>query len=561
VTAAIVAMAVFLAAGVFAWTAFDGAESPPPGPAAPEIVAPGQEGSILWPERSIEALERAADGTGAIDAWRFNPLTTARMFAEQVLGWYPDRSYDLTTYQLADGFIRLKLTRVPEKCTVDEDRGFAPCLAASEEITLVQPLRGSEIWAISDVRSPSLTIDATSGQVVTNGESIDVGASVDPTLRVVVGADIGGDEACYGNSGEARLDDATGSIEVAIAPDRETGSGCGERAPGYLFAASVTWRATAGVDPLVGDSSQYVAVTAVPIAVDILENAPPEGTTTYTDIDGWQADVPDTWSAAPLIHEDSGEPAGGAVFSYSRAAGQPEPPPPTGSQSPSPSGELGSSSSELEAPAMPPGEITMLIQPDLGHDPEDDSRFPVTLEELGCDLAASAGCSVSFVGNTVRYTLAIRHGADVPAERIAEAEAIVTSIRFPSLEPRYPRLQLIALGPSDGYPEGKGTSAWADARFGVVYVMSGPMGTYALDVPDSCGEGQNQTWDAETLEILIECPDGSDIRYDRFGTPNPLNDPAYRAPISGYDTVITWIGTLVMLPSPLPSGYLERLWP
>ena len=176
VAAAVTAIAVFLAAAVFAWSAFDGSEPPPPEVPAVDVVPLGDEGSILWPDRSEDTLAaRQADAdAGARDRFLLDPERTVEVFAETVLGWYPRDSYEMTIAGDA-GNLLATLTRIPDNCIVDEDRGFQPCFAATEEITLVQPVRTGEggIWAIAGVRSPALELGVATGEIVTNGGAVE----------------------------------------------------------------------------------------------------------------------------------------------------------------------------------------------------------------------------------------------------------------------------------------------------------------------------------------------------------------------------------------------------
>jgi hypothetical protein len=45
-------------------------------------------------------------------------------------------------------------------------------------------------------------------------------------------------------------------------------------------------------------------VTAVPVQVQVPENAPPEGMVTYTDTLAWRVDVPADWALARIDTQD-----------------------------------------------------------------------------------------------------------------------------------------------------------------------------------------------------------------------------------------------------------------
>ena len=110
-----------------------------------------------------------------------------------------------------------------------------------------------------------------------------------------------------------------------------------------------------------------------------------------------------------------------------------------------------------------------------------------------------------------------------------------------------------------------GTATWVGGRLGVVYVMRGPGGTYALDLdPDACGEGENQTWDPTTLQIWIQCPaylGTGDVRYDRFGRPDPGNAPAFRSPLRAHPVITAWDGSLLISTSRVMEELPQRSWP
>jgi hypothetical protein len=540
VLAGAVALAVAVGAGVFAWRAFEPNRSGPVVTALPPTAALGEEGSVLWPARSAEALaqlQEDADAGKASGRWRLSPHRVLSEFAEQVLGWWPSDTYEAQTTTLDEGRIRATLTRITTDCEhPDYDRGQQKCYPATEEIVLAQPVRQGDggVWAIVEARSPDLVLDVETGQVLQNGDSVAAGLTVIDPLRAVVGAYIGDyttDEHCSERSGTALVTEPTASIQVRVDPDRMVGTDCGEHQPAYVFAATAAWRASAGVDPMVGDSSGYNAVTAVPVQVQIPENAPPEGMVTYTDTLGWRVDVSGEWAVDRIDTQDR-------VTT-------------TGASFTSPDGYTEVTITHREGgPA-----------PDLL---SDDSSFPVSLQDMGCDVEAVEACSVQVRGNGLDYSIVWQSDLLATQADIDAGAAIVDTLRFPAMAGGDEIGGWVPLGPLRWFDDGGGTPAAID-RLGVVYVLRGPGGAYALDLdPDGCGEGENETWDPDTLQIWIQCPDyvgTGDVRYGRFGNPDPRNSAEFSQPLHAYPVITAWNGTLLLYRDGRVDDLPEQRWP
>jgi hypothetical protein len=137
----------------------------------------------------------------------------------------------------------------------------------------------------------------------------------------------------------------------------------------------------------------------------------------------------------------------------------------------------------------------------------------------------------------------------------------VRSIRFPALAWGQRNGDWVSMGPADDYPEGKGTADTANP-LGVIYIMRGPGGTYALDLePDGCGEGENETWDPRTLEVVLDCPDGTVARFTRDGTPDPGNPPGFTAPLEIHPVITAWDGSLLIDVDTRVGGIVDTYWP
>lgn len=567
IVAAVTAFAVFALAAVFAWQAFrpEALQEGPPNQ-TPDVVSLGEEGSVLWPARTTDALvelQAEADADRGGTRWLLNPADVADAFVGRVLGWGQMR-YEVDLEHRDDGLVVAHVTKAPESCPpippAIRDADAAACYAGDEEILLAQPVSQGDggIWAVVSVTSPSMALAVLPGQVITNGGSVDVSAQVPDELPVVVGSVIGDRDAsgnCAGASGTARLTSPDGRIRVAIGSDRDFGTDCGDRASAYVWVASATWRLRAGADPLVGDSTEYVAVAAVPIVLAIPENAPTEGLQTYVDPLGWRVDYPAGWSVTPIDTQDRVTITGAAFSNVSPGVASPNP------ATPSPVG--------LDPDQMPSDAVEVVVthleggpMPDLT---SDDTRFPVTLGGLGCPLDTMLLCGTSVRGGGRDFSIEVRRGQDASPEDIAAAEALVASMRFRALRLGERSDGWASLGRPALYAQGEGSPAWVGGRLGLVYVLRGPKGTYALDLdPDGCGEGQNQTWDPKTLQIWVQCPTylgTTDMRYDRFGNPDSSNAPTFQSPLDAYPVITAWDGSLLIYVDGSMDQLPQMYWP
>lgn len=562
VAAAVTAFVVFGAASVFAWSAFRGTGADDRdrlGEASPSVmVVPGPDGTFLWPERSAAELAETqddADAGGGRTRWRLNATEVAREFANAVLGW-PTDTFEMHLVPGEEGEMVATLERPVALCPTPAPEESSPdiCYGGLEEVHLAQPVVEGDggVWVVSSVAAPDLDVGAGTGQLIQNGSPVAVAAEIPEGLNAVAGANIGhfGEPNCLALRGK-RLQSADSTVSVFIEPDRQSGMACGEQTPGYIYVATASWHVGQNSDPLVGDSSPYVALTAVPITVAIPENSPGEGLTTYTDPLGWSVDLPTDWTITPIQTQDRVT-TSGASFSSVPASD--------------------------EANAVLPGDLSP-VAPDAvevvithrsgGPAPDhtsDDSPFPLEAADMGCqDHGRWLICGVTVRGNGTDYSVEIRRGAEADADTLQAGEALIESLRFPALEPGDVSNDWLSLGSMDDYREGRGTAVYAGGRLDVVYVMRGPRGDYALDLePESCGEGQNMTWDPEALQIWIECPAYTgthDARYDRYGTPDPGNDPAFGRALKAYPIITSWDGSLLVYQAGTIDGLARTYWP
>jgi hypothetical protein len=529
VVAGVTAVAVFAAGVLFAWSVVDRTRTEEPGP-TPEppadVVAVGADGSILWPERTAAELvrsQRAADD-GTL-RWRLDPEAVAHEFAERVLGWWPHDTYALAMEgdgsPLVTHLVRDERT-CPSPGPDDEDRGVPPCIPGAQDVTLVQPVTGGPtgIWAVSGVRAPSASLDLVPGQIVTNGETVsahvDVPEGRSASWTVAIG-EFGGEEPCFGSS-FGRVSGPVVSIEVSILSDAEMGTECGATTQGYVAIQISKFDASA--NPLNADSSPYVAVTAVPIVLSVPENETPVGVSVHEDAMGWRIAHPSGWTVASASDE-----RGSRVWISNAPIFEGSP---------------------VESVVPPADAVVLSVVPAEDQDDvRDDSAFPLSIFDFG-SVREPGLFQLRFRGNGVTYEAELVVGESVGDEDFARMGDVITSLRFVTIPAGQQRNGWLSLGRTDP-PGGRGVPIWAGGPFGVGYLLDASFGPYLLDLePDSCGEGQNQTWDAARGQILVECPDGTEIRYERTGEAVPGNPPAFTQPLRAFRVITAWDGTLLV---------------
>jgi hypothetical protein len=559
--AGVTAFAVFALAAAFAWTILRTTHDARPGRvgATPSAGAPlGGEGTVLWPERTTEEIAAAqADADGGGLGWRLDPHAFTTRFAQQVLGW-KEGSFDVTLEDApasGEGTKIAHLARFPVPCPSPlPGQPLSPqCASSAEDVTLVQPATAGEggIWAVSSVVASNASIDAVPGQTIQNGDAVtgrlDLPEGLSSSAGVLIGS-FTSPRNCATLT-EIRPEDGEFRVDLSIEADATAGTDCGADTSAYTWVATATWGSPNGKtgDPLDGDSSPYVAVTAVPFILSIPENTPVEGMSTYTDPLGWSVDYPAAWIVTPFTdHTKASGPVSGAAISnlpMSLDAG--------GYPGVATDGSFEGGVAVVVAHVD--GSVFAL--------PRDDSTFPLDPSAAqaipGPETLSSV---VSFRGEGVAYT-ATFGGQQASAADEQALEAVVRSIRFPALAWGQRNGDWVSMGPADDYPEGKGTADTANP-LGVIYIMRGPGGTYALDLePDGCGEGENETWDPKTLEVVLECPDGTVARFARDGTPDPGNPPGFTAPLEIHPVITAWDGSLLIDVDTRVGGIVDTYWP
>ncbi|MEA2551258.1 MAG: hypothetical protein QOE25_1027 [Actinomycetota bacterium] len=517
-------------------------------PSLTSTVPVGADGSVLWPARTADALNKLqadADTSSPRRQWTTYPSQVVDRFSSSVLGWPPLTPAVITYGPLVNGrpTATARLTERHPTCSSPppSQSSSTACAGNAEIVHLSQPVRVGDggIWAVTSVTSSVASIDATPGSIVANGTVIAAHLQPGGGRYADAGSVIGAytwQRACASSErGSVRVPDAT--IHVHIAPDSIAGTDCGVSVPGYVWVATSANKLVdrnSFADPLNGDSSEYSSVVALPVVVKIPENGQPAGAKMYTDTSGWSANYPAGWSSALISRTPDGLGTGVSIS----AAGS------TGA-------------------GRGPGDVVLTVTHALHPDDPvhpDDSTFPLSPSNFKPDPGPGGYAYLGFRGNGVAYSAQLYVGPDASAADVNAMNDVIASIRFPSL--RQESVQSngwVSLGPAMNYPVGMGT-AGSVRSLHLIYVMRGPAGAYVLgDVP-SCGEGESQTWDSTRLQVDIKCPNGPDIRYERDGTPVPGNPAAYMKRLLAYPVLKAWDGTLLVWPHAMTPFAARHAW-
>ena len=517
----------------------------------------------VWPEAGLEGQETArvvqdrADNHDPEIVWRRSPGKVVHGFVASVLGWSdpevrpqypglqgPDRWYTVT-----------KHSSCPAGAICDRP-------ASTLDIEVVQPARQGDggIWSVATVRSSNLRIAVETADPPRAGTIPGVAARA-AGLHTLAGAQWY--DGCA--AGHDIVDEILrpSRFEITLPDPMPAASpGCGSVASGYAYAYAVPRLTQPVGDPLL-ESASLTDLTIVPIRVRVAGEAPSGGSasvagsgfTTYVDPLGWRVDYPADWAVTPIATQDRVTTTGAAFSNVSSGVAS------RNAETPSPVG--------LDPDRMPSDAVEVVIthleggpMPDLL---SDDSPFPVTLDGLGCPLDTMLLCGTSVRGGGRDFSIEVQRGQDASPGDIAAAEALVASMRFRALRLGERANGWASLGRPALYPPGRGSPAWVGGRLGVVYVMRGPRGTYALDLnPDTCGEGENETWDPKTLQIWVQCPaylGTTDMRYDRFGNPDPGNAPTFQTPLDAHPVITAWDGSLLIYVDGSMDQLPQMYWP
>ncbi len=512
VIAAFTAIVVAVAAGALLVTRFDRStpldQTPTPAPSpAPPVQPAGAEGTLLFPEidpNSYLEMQARADGEGHAPQYVLEPDALVDRFIETVMGWYPVP--DMTLETVPGGERGETIASVTN-----------PKLGVTATITLIQPVRTGEggVWGVGSVATEGATIDAQPGQVVLEGSSMEGQIHMPEGEHAAWGyvlGDTNGEHPCFAAGGNT-IDGTDVSLVPRVPSDASSGMECGTEEGGYLWFGTRSFRfESGGCGPLCGDSSPWGLVTIVPILVSLPENQLAAGLSTYTSPIGWKFDYPDRWSISTT---------GDSVVLSN----------PDGS---------GAETVRLSISQLDVGLLDLA---------DHDSSFPLDDADF---IAHPEGDRVAeYQGNGVRYRATLSVGADASQADIDRMNRVVSSIRFPSIGEGEDRGIWHSLGVR-GYEAGIGTPAFlSDVDLG--YLVRAPAGVYALGPNiESCGEGENTTWDASARQILFECPNGPDVRYELDGSPLPGNPPGYTDALYVYRVIVAWDGTfLVTLSQPI----------
>jgi hypothetical protein len=319
IVAGVAAAAIFLAAGAFAWRTFQ--QTSVPTSPSPNSV----EGSILWPERTANALSAAQERVDAGDPdliWRLDPKEVATRFAENVLAWgTPDGSYEI---EMPDGStgndggpLEVSLARTAIPCPSPMPGGTEPITCPppfeGEQLTLAQAATtgGRGIWSVTEVQALDFGIALEPGDDVRNGDVIDGHVAFPATAQSIQGfqaqdgfvAGTQPDCVAHPTLGISAIKSQDVSIDVSIGRDGWNTGGCDATVPGFVWVAtgSVTCPPFGGKSckapelvssELSEPSAPLYGLTAVPMLVTVAGAesptstlAPPSSPTSITTAD------------------------------------------------------------------------------------------------------------------------------------------------------------------------------------------------------------------------------------------------------------------------------------
>ena len=557
--AGLTAVAVFALAATFAWRILGGTDDPPPPGSENEVVELGADGSTLWPQRTGEELVRAQSRADVGDPpfpWQLDPDELVDRFAVDVLGWPLDTfAAEVDRSRESQGTLVAHLERTKETCPPytpkDQARGLPRCFPGTEDVTLVQPQRVGEggLWVVSAVRSPDLGVGLVPGQVIENGETVPVDARSDEDLNAAWATAIGGLGElgnCFVLSGGVLS--ASAGIEVRIQPDARGGTECGTRVHGYVVVSTATFIGARSrddaidadlgrdyaIDPLMGDRSPYVSVTAIPIVVSIPQNQPTPGTDVYEDPMGWKVDHPSGWVVSRASRE-----SGARVWISNVEIFEGAP---------------------VESVVPPADAVTLSIVPVEREDPmQDDSSFPLSIFDFGSHREQGV-FQLRFQGNGLPYDAQLVVGEGASDEDFARMGDVITSLRFQSIPPGEQMNGWLSLD-VENLPEGRGVPIWAGGRFGYAYLVEASFGDYLLDLEpdmlDWCSAGGLLAWDEDRDQILLQCEDGTEVRYGSTGEPVADNPPRFTERLRAYPVIDAWNGSRLMSLEEMDSAQLD----
>ena len=292
-TAGIVAIAVFIAAGAFAWQAFR-----PQTPNGTAAAASTSDGSILWPERTgaeLEAVQSKADAGDPTVAWRLDPKEVATRFAEEVLGWGSPEGRYVVENMLNDsppgpGIAQLSLARYAIPCPSPAPGANlidCPPPFEGEQITLVQKASGGErgVWSVTEVRATDIALDVSPGDSLPDGTRIEGNLHVpsfDPPVVANAGVVIGTDGDCFMGSSQPEEGDFT----LTVGLPRGGPNGPCPSQPAYAWAATLPSGQLDGltdpapISPSRDASLRLYGLTAIPITVEAQASSPSTATDT-----------------------------------------------------------------------------------------------------------------------------------------------------------------------------------------------------------------------------------------------------------------------------------------
>jgi hypothetical protein len=403
---------------------------------------------------------------------------------------------------------------------------------------------------VLEVHSDLIDVTVSGGMMLTDGDEIAAGFQRPDEAETLFGYHVGGGDACAigvetdertvaGDQNMLLLEPAGSGLFVDLSAARAEPS-CVSPQPGYVFAAMSY--GPVGGDPIAGDASSLIGLTAVPLAFAWEEEAPPASVvptptasasvgpaevvwTSYTDELGWTIDVPAGWEQEVIDGSDGRRTYLGAAFASGPIRHTPGSPT---------SFEADQGVVLLEVYHAEGGPVDV---------PADDSAFPLAYDDLEPE---EGGLRSSFRGDGLPFDLILRFG-DLTPEQERILRRMVESIRFEPWSAGDGRNGWFDLGaaPPDGGRDIRANTL-GDGYGSVIYVDEGVVTVFGLH---SCGAAPEEfVGDV----VQTRCDDGTVARYDRDGLPHPDNPPGTDVPLPTITAVISHDGHVLIRITDVP---------
>jgi hypothetical protein len=245
---------------------------------------------------------------------------------------------------------------------------------------------------------------------------------------------------------------------------------------------------------------------------------------TYADPLGWTIDVPKDWETMTFA---GGPEVPGYAYGASFFSGDP---------SVTPGGPFTASPKD--------GDVMVRVwHDDRDTFVADDSTFPLSMTDFQPAPGPVDQGNLPMRGDGLPFTIDILYTAGADVSSLSPTVMhMIESIRFDPWTWGERRNGFTAVDPPTDVD-----STWPNIQGNVIALYAPDGDPRAVDFPDTCGEGQNMT--IKQGSPVIECPDGTELRYDEIGNPDENNPPGYQEQVPTYVVVRAHDGhVLVQLP-------------